>query len=497
MKNIYLLIILLLPILGACQEDYEIAENKLNLISASDIVGELVGDDYIWTWPDQGDLKMQITIYSDDTKSGSTIVEGYQYIHSRVNTNIQFKYIFKLTDGTNYSEGIVKSYTREGATQITGAIMSQVDKAEGYDAKVEWSQATDAESIQLIATNGTRTIEETLQGDVTSFLIEDVLEDETWNVTLVAVNSLGSSLSTSISLKIGKTRIAFLSAYTTPEELLEQGDDDEASAWLWLTNEYPSADYVYFGDIISLEQLEPYRVLFWLRDLENATENDVWNMPQVALDALEPIKEWYTNGGNLLLWGHAIPYITNLGRIDADILRSNDRTIATGVGEWNGDVWSMAVALNPGSTFKIDFSTHPIYNGLDIVATDRTKLIAFKGAGWTEDHNCVFYNIPALLTGIGNQEEACYTQLTEEFGIYPLGVWDSQIDWISQLNVWEAQQGNTDFLGTILCIGNGGCEFSMKNQDGTPDVSAYPQNNIYQYNVLKLATNSLEYLKTR
>ena len=65
------------------------------------------------------------------------------------------------------------------------------------------------------------------------------------------------------------------------------------------------------------------------------------------------------------------------------------------------------------------------------------------------------------------------------------------------MNVWEAQQGNTDFMGTLLCIGNGGCEFSMKNLDGTPDKSAQPKNNTDQDNVLKLAKNSLEYLKTR
>ena len=501
MKTIYYnlaLLFLMALTLGACQEnEYEIATAKLSPIAESDIVGELVGDNYVWTWPEQGELKMQVTTYSDGTRGGNSIVEGNQYIHSRINTNINFEYVFKLTDGINYSEGVIKRYIRTGASQITGATMAQVDKSGGYDAKVEWNPANDAESIHFIATNGSRTIDETLQGDVTSYLIEDVLVGENWNVSLIAVNTQGSSLTTHVSLRIGKTAIGFLSTYPTPETLLQQGDDDEASAWLWLTNEYPSANYLYFGDIFSKEQLEPYRVLFWLRDLENVTENDVWDMPQVALDALEPIKEWYRAGGNLLLWSHAIPYITNLGRIDANILRNNDRTIATGAGGWNGDVWSMAIALHPGSKFKIDFSNHPIYRGLDIVTTDRTKLIAFKGAGWTEDHNCLFFNLPAILTGIGNQEEACYTQLTEEFGIYPLGVWDSQIDWISQLNVWEAQQGNTEFKGTILCIGNGGCEFSMRNQDGTPDISAYPQNNIYQNNVLKLAKNSLEYLKTR
>ena len=120
-----------------------------------------------------------------------------------------------------------------------------------------------------------------------------------------------------------------------------------------------------------------------------------------------------------------------------------------------------------------------------------------KGPGWTEDHNCLFFNIPAVLTGQGNQEMACYSILTDTYGIYPLATWDSQIDWVSQLNIWEARQGNTDFKGTVLCIGNGGCEFSMKNDNGTPNISAYPKNNVYQDNVLKLAKNSLEYLKTR
>ena len=48
--------------------------------------------------------------------------------------------------------------------------------------------------------------------------------------------------------------------------------------------------------------------------------------------------------------------------------------------------------------------------------------------------------------------------------------------------------------GTVLCVGNGGCEFSMKNEDGTPDKSANPKNNSCQQNVLKLAKNSIEYL---
>jgi hypothetical protein len=484
-------------VLTACQDkDIDREAMKLSTPDASQITGQLSGDDYILNWPAQNG-QMIVTIYRNGTLSSSETVNGNSYAHKNVPTNVPFEYVFKVTDGTNISSGVVKTYTREGATSISGVQMSQVDKAGGYDALVEWNKAADASSIKFTATNGKRTINETLSGSATTYLINDVETGDTWNVTLVAVNEKGTSLSTSSSLRIGKTAIGFLSVYATPEELIANGDDDEASAWLWLHETYPTAQYLYFGDIKSADDVEPFRVLFWLRDLEGVGEDAVWNIPEVVEAATPIIKEWYMQGGSMLLWSHATTYAGHLGRLNLDDMKNNDHAIGTGFGGINNDVWRMAVALNPGSRFSKDHSTHPIYKGLEVESTDRTKLIAFKGPGWTEDHNCLFFNLPSLITGIGNQEEACYTQITQTYGIYPLGTWDSQIDWVSQMNVWEAQQGNTEFLGTLLCIGNGGCEFSMKNADGTPDKSAHPKNNIYQDNVLTLAKNSLEYLKTR
>ena len=440
---------------------------------------------------------MQVTVYRNGTLSSSEIVNGNSFTQKDVPTNVPFEYVFKFTDGTNLSQGVLKSYTREGATSISGVQMSQIDKAGGYDALVEWERAADATNIKFIATNGKRTISETLAGTATSYIIPDVKTGDTWEVTLTAVNDKGTALSSRSSLRIGKTAIGFLSVYGTPEELIADGDDDEASAWLWLHETYPTAQFVYFGDVKSVSDVEPYRVLFWIRDLEGVGEDQVWSVPEVVEKATPVIREWYKQGGSLLLWSHATTYVGHLGRLNLDDMKANDHAIGTGGGGVNNDTWKMAVQLNPGSRFSKDHSTHPIYKGLEVETTDRTKLIAFKGPGWTEDHNCLFFNLPSLLTGIGNQEEACYTQLTQTFGIYPLGTWDSQIDWVSQMNVWEAQQGNTEFQGTVLCIGNGGCEFSMKNADGTPDKSAHPKNNIYQDNVLTLAKNSLEYLKTR
>jgi hypothetical protein len=96
-----------------------------------------------------------------------------------VPTNVSYEYVFKkyyaeLDEEGNmipyYSQGVVKRYTREGANTITGLQMRQVEKAGGYDAMVEWDRSEDAQSIRLTATNGSRTITETLPASATSYM---------------------------------------------------------------------------------------------------------------------------------------------------------------------------------------------------------------------------------------------------------------------------------------------------------------------------------------
>lgn len=487
--------------LGACQNnDYEIVEPILAPMSVDAISGQLVGNDYVWSWTPEEGKEVEVSVLRDGQPYSTLTSSTGSVTHANVETKVPFTYVFKRKQGDVFSRGVIKYYTRLGADPVTGIIMRQVEKAgAGYDMEITWTPSPDATTQKLTAASGSRTVNADLAPAVSTYVVENVNFGEEWNVNIVAENGDGVSVPATSSLKIGKTAVGFLSQYPTENDLLTQGDDDEACAWLWLKSEYPSASYVYFGDIASAAQLDPYRVLFWLRDLEveGGNGDDVFTMPAVVTDATPYVTEWYKNGGSLLLWSHATAYIGHLGRLELDMLRNNDRSINIGKGGYNGDIWSMAVQLHPGSRFKKDHSNHPIFKGLDVIENDRTKLIPFKGAGWTEDHNCLYFNIPSALTGIGNQEEDCYNALTSVYGIYPLGTWDSQIDWVSQLNVWEAQQGNTDYKGTVICIGNGGCEFSLRNADGTPDISAYPKNNPYQGNVLKLAKNSIEYLKTR
>lgn len=304
-------------------------------------------------------------------------------------------------------------------------------------------------------------------------------------------------------------QIAFLSLYTTPEQLIAEGDDDEACAWIWMHATFPNAIFLPFEQIKS-HTLDSIRVLFWLRDVETGKIEDVTTIPEPAKVAADEITEWYRAGGNIILWGHAVLYIENLGRLPEGTYTDSKHEWSCGCSTGHLDLghWLMSVQLFPGGKFKKDHSTHPLFKDIPIYTDNNIRGFMVKGPGWTEDHNCVFFNYPHEITGRSWQAEICYTLLKDYYGITPLATWDSQISWVSQLNVYELKKGNTDYRGRAICIGNGGCEFSMKNYrqvgtdgDGHPvyetssDLSVHPHNNMYQDNILLMARNAINYMR--
>ena len=492
---------LLVIVLAACQDRDLPGSGEMQIASpdASQITGTPSGDnnyDYTLTWPQSSQgATMQVAVYKNGTQMQAlTPCSSGSFTLKNLETNQLYEFLFKYANNDALSNGVMTSYTRPGASAPSDLKFEQIDISDDqHDMQVTWTASPDATSyiLKLVNGDGSRVIEETVNG--TSYLLKDV--------AMIAQNNEGKALPIYGSGKVGGKIPGFLSEYATPDELIADGDDDEASAWLWFHENYPKGEYIYFGNISKYEDIEDYRMLFWLRDLETGNADDIWNFSDLAKNAAPCIEQYVKNGGNLLLWQHAVPYIGTINRLATSTLRGVSNAFGCGIGGWNGDVWKMGVCLNTGS-FSKDLSTHPIYAGIPTEKLNDNcfKAIAFKGAGWTEDHNCLFFDIPTKLTGLDNTSEECYVVLTEDFGIYPLGTWDSQVNWVSQLNVWEAKgapkapEGFQKGAGTVLCIGNGGCEFSMKNEDGTPDKSANPKNNSCQSNILRLAKNSVEYL---
>ncbi|MBR2149919.1 MAG: DUF4960 domain-containing protein [Prevotella sp.] len=460
--------------------------------------------DYTITWPQstQGAV-MQVAVYKNGSQMQAlTPCPGNNFTLKNLETNQLYEFLFKYATDDALSNGVMTSYTRLGATAVSDIKMEQIDLSDDeHDLQITWKGSADATSyiLTLVNGDGSRIVNETVNN--TSYLLKNVNMKERWEATIIAQNNEGKALPVHASAKIGGKIPAFLSEYPTPEELVANGDDDEASAWLWFHENYPKGEYIYFGNISTVEDIADYRMLFWLRDIETGNVDDVWAFSDVAKNAAPCIEQYVKNGGNLLLWQHAVPYIGTINRLPTALLRSVGNSINCGPGGYNPDVWKMGVCCNTGSFYK-DFSTHAIYADMPVEKLSDTcpAGIAMKGKGWTEDHNCLFFDIPAQLTGLDNKSEECYKSLTDDYGIWPLGTWDSQVEYVSQLNVWEAKgaplapEGYQKGCGTVLCIGNGGCEFSMKNDDGTPDKSASPKNNSCQPNILKLAANSIQYL---
>lgn len=496
-------------ILSSCQ-DRDLpgsAEMQIASPDASQITGALSGEnnyDYTLTWPQSSNgAIMQVAVFKNGTQQQAlTPCAGNSFTLKNLETNQLYEFLFKYANGETLSNGVMTSFTRLGASTPSEVKMEQVDISdEQHNLLITWAKSADATSYILkVVKNSTDVVVNTTVSD-NSYLLEGVQMKDRFEATVIAQNNDGRALPVEASAKIGGKMPGFLSEYATPEELIANGDDDEASAWLWFHENYPKGEYIYFGNINTVEDIADYRMLFWLRDIETGNVDDIWNFSDVARNAAPCVEQYVKNGGNLLLWSHAVPYIGTINRLSTSLLRGVSNAFGCGAGGYNPDVWKMGVCINTGA-FSKDFSGHPIYAGIPTEKLNDNcfAAIAFKGKGWTEDHNCLFFDIPAKLTDMDNTSEECYNTLTNDYGIYPLGTWDSQASWVSQLNVWEAKgadlapEGFQKGAGTVLCIGNGGCEFSMKNDDGTPDKSAHPKNNSCQDNILRLAKNSIEYL---
>ncbi len=511
MKSLYRIICAICVICGftACQDRDLPGSGKMQLTEpdVAAISGALSGEnnyDYTLTWnPSPQGAVMQVAVYKNGTQQQAlTPCAGNSFTLKNLETNQLYEFLFKYANDEALSKGVMTSFTRPGAASASELKFEQIDiDDDQHNLQVTWKASENATSyiLKLVNGDGSRAISETVTG--TSYLLKDVVMKEQWEATLIAQNNEGKALPITGSTKIGGKIPGFLSEYATPEELIANGDDDEASAWLWFHENYPKGEYVYFGSISTVQDIEDYRMLFWLRDIETGNADDVWDFSDVARNAAHVVEQYVKNGGNLLLWSHAVPYIGTINRLPTSLLRGNIESLNCGPGGLNGDTWKMGICTNTGQ-FSKDYSKHAIYAGITVEKLNDVTFagIAMKGSGWTEDHNVCFKDIPAALTEMDITTEECYNALTNDYGIYPLGTWDFRANEISQLNVWEAKgaplapEGFQKGCGTVLCIGNGGCEFSMKNQDGTPDKSANPKNNSCQGSILKLAKNSVEYL---
>ena len=214
--------------------------------------------DYTISWtPANNGADMYIAVYSNwSMQQELTKQDGNSFTLANIETGIEYEFLLKyrkVVDGVEYtSPGTVIKYTRQGAQKVGDLALKQVEQADGItqNLDVTWTPSSDATGYEVTCYKDAankHTVQ--LGASEKAMTIGDVKFGETWTVEVVSVNAEGKSLPVVSSLLIGKTKFAFLSQYATPDLCVANGDDDEASAWLWTKAEYPGAQFVSFKDI--------------------------------------------------------------------------------------------------------------------------------------------------------------------------------------------------------------------------------------------------------
>ena len=272
MKSIYNKIgagLLGMLLLTACQDRDLPGSGEMQIASpeVSQITGALSGEnnyDYTLTWPASNNgAVMNVAVYKNGTQQQAlTPCPSGSFTLKNLETNQLYEFLFKYANDEAISNGVMTSYTRLGATTPSEVKMDQVDITDDqHNLQRSWTASPDATSYLLkVVKNSTEEIVNTTVNG-TSYLLEGVQMKDRFEATVIAQNNDGKALPVGASAKIGGKIPAFLSEYATPEELVANGDDDEASAWLWFQENYPKGEYVYFGNISTVEDIADYRRL--------------------------------------------------------------------------------------------------------------------------------------------------------------------------------------------------------------------------------------------
>jgi len=453
----------------ACQKN-DIAVAPANLNPVSNVQYTLNGDTAVLSWalPSTG-TPVKIVIDNGSGSPVETAAGATSYKFGIVETNKDYKFTLKATDGQgNLSLGEVLRFNRSGAAPVKN--LSAVQNNNGV--LLSWAAPASAVS-KIQAKMGSQTVD--ISSSATSYQFSNVPAGS-YTISVVTYNSANQVSNTVyLPFRVGATAVAYLGTYADSAALLSNGDDDEVAAAKWLFQNYSKSEYISFNEIKNgTVDLSQFRVLWWNFDVSTGHA-----LPAASTDAVvvNRIKQYYKNGGGLLLNQYAMQYLWTLGRMTQDFFLE----FGDGAGFNNPDSWG--IGINPNR--KHDKSSHPLFK--DIAKTiqgDNRVTFPVIGPGWKENHNAVIVRIPEFYNLLPNDKDDSFGKFESENNAEWLGVWDGIGD-LFMIGVAELKPKD-DFQGSSIFIGIGGIEWNQNS--GT---------NIHQGNVEKLYKNALDYLKTK
>ena len=256
-----------------------------------------------------------------------------------------------------------------------------------------------------------------------------------------------------------------LAVYVGLASSIDELNPEEKEAATWMLKNISNSEYLSFDDVrTGRVNLSGRKVMWWHLHVYGGIGNEATfnEKASSAIQAVAKMKDFYENGGSLLLTRFATYYAAKLDVTKDGKVPNNS---------WGGTETSGETVTGPWSFFITNHKDHPLYVGIT------TETIDGKPAIYTCDTG---YNITNSTSQwhIGWDDYANLSTWETNHGATSLGYGGD-----GAVVVWEYPSNTSS--GRVLCIGSG-CYDWYSPTDASGDQ--------YHKNVEKLTQNAIEYL---
>lgn len=287
--------------------------------------------------------------------------------------------------------------------------------------------------------------------------------DFTNPVTFV-ITSNGKSVNytANVGVPVAGLVVAFLGTAATRAEITNM---DEITAADWFFATFSGAKYISFGSVESGADLSDVDVIWWHFD-------SAANLPAIAYKpaVTTALKNFRSNGGNLLLTSFASQYVDALGIVPSGKGPNNVFGDFPPNGFVDANSWGMSF---------VGHESHPIFDGVTTYENGKANLL--QGGTFRLNHTAWWF-VPewgGYVNGEGWRNQTGGTNLASE-------AWDNNLDG----RVTIAEFPNTATNKNVVVISMGAYDwYNETNSSGVPS-----QANEFINNIRILTQNSINYL---
>lgn len=240
---------------------------------------------------------------------------------------------------------------------------------------------------------------------------------------------------------------------------------DEITASDWLFENFNGAKYISFTDIQNGYDLSTINVIWWHFD-------SAANLPSIAYkpEVTTALKNYRTNGGNLLLTTFASQYVDALGIVPSGKGPNNVFGDFPPNGFVDANSWGMSF---------VSHENHPIFQGLTTYESGKANLL--QGGTFRLNHTAWWF-VPewgGYGNGAGWRDQTGGTNLASES-------WDNELN--GRVTIAEFPNSSTDKNVVVISMG----AYDWYNEDNSSGVPS--QSNEFLNNIKILTQNSINYL---